>query len=77
MNEVEVQKEVTTVTTTTEETTTEGTTTTTVTPQTTTTEEPKRPELPNTGTLENPFILVLGALAAIAGSFLVFRKQEA
>ena len=69
--------EVTTVTTTTEEPTTEGTTTTTVTPQTTTTEEPKRPELPNTGTLENPFILVLGALAAIAGSFLVFRKQEA
>ena len=69
--------EVTTVTTTTEEPTTEGTTTTTVTPQTTTTEEPKRPELPNTGTLENPFILVFGALAAIAGSFLVFRKQEA
>ena len=67
----------TTVTTTTEEPTTEGTTTTTVTPQTTTTEEPKRPELPNTGTLENPFILVLGALAAIASSFLVFRKQEA
>jgi hypothetical protein len=71
VNEVEVQKKVTTVT------TTEGTTTTTVTPQTTTTEEPKRPELPITGTLENPFILVFGALAAIAGSFLVFRKQEA
>ena len=71
MNEVEVQKKVTTVT------TTEGTTTTTVTPETTTIEEPKRPELPNTGTLENPFILVLGALAAIVGSFLVFRKQEA
>ena len=61
-------------TTTTEGTTTEGTTT--VTPAVPTTEEPKRPELPNTGTAKGFTVIIGGVLVVVAAALLFTRKKE-
>ena len=61
-------------TTTTEGTTTEGSTT--VTPAVPTTEEPKRPELPNTGTAKGFTVIIGGVLVVVAASLLFTRKKE-
>ena len=66
-------------TTTTASTTTEGTTTegsTTETPAVPTTEEPKRPELPNTGTAKGISVIVGGVLVVVAAALLFTRKKE-
>ena len=61
-------------TTTTEGTTTEGSTT--ETPAFPTTEEPKRPELPNTGTAKGISVIVGGVLVVVAAALLFTRKKE-
>ena len=61
-------------TTTTAVTTTEGTTT--VTPAVPTTEEPKRPELPNTGTAKGFTVIIGGVLVVVAAALLFTRKKE-
>ena len=61
-------------TTTTEGTTTEGSTT--ETPAVPTTEEPKRPELPNTGTAKGISVIVGGVLVVVAAALLFTRKKE-
>ena len=69
----------TTASTTTASTTTEGTTTegsTTETPAVPTTEEPKRPELPNTGTAKGFTVIIGGVLVVIAAALLFTRKKE-
>lgn len=69
----------TTASTTTEATTTEGTTTegsTTETPAVPTTEEPKRPELPNTGTAKGFTVIIGGVLVVVAAALLFTRKKE-
>ena len=66
-------------TTTTASTTTEGTTTegsTTETPAVPTTEEPKRPELPNTGTAKGFTVIIGGVLVVVAAALLFTRKKE-
>ena len=66
-------------TTTTASTTTEGTTTegsTTETPAVPTTEEPKRPELPNTGTAKGFTVIIGGVLVVVAAVLLFTRKKE-
>ena len=66
-------------TTTTASTTTEGTTTegsTTETPAVPTTEEPKRPELPNTGTAKGFTVIIGGVLVVVAATLLFTRKKE-
>ena len=66
-------------TTTTSTTTTEGTTTegsTTETPAVPTTEEPKRPELPNTGTAKGFTVIIGGVLVVVAAALLFTRKKE-
>ena len=68
-----------TTTTTTASTTTEGTTTegsTTETPAVPTTEEPKRPELPNTGTAKGFTVIIGGVLVVVAAALLFTRKKE-
>ena len=40
------------------------------------TEDPRKPELPNTGTETNAGVTVLGVLAALSGIGLVTRKKE-
>lgn len=64
----------TTASTTTEGTTTEGSTT--ETPAVPTTEEPKRPELPNTGTAKGFTVIIGGVLVVIAAALLFTRKKE-
>ena len=59
-------------TTTTASTTTEATTTT----ASTTTEEPKRPELPNTGTAKGFTVIIGGVLVVVAAALLFTRKKE-
>ena len=69
----------TTASTTTASTTTEGTTTegsTTETPAVPTTEEPKRPELPNTGTAKGFTVIIGGVLVVVAAALLFTRKKE-
>lgn len=69
----------TTEATTTASTTTEGTTTegsTTETPAVPTTEEPKRPELPNTGTAKGFTVIIGGVLVVVAAALLFTRKKE-
>ena len=59
--------------------TTEGTTTaasTTETPAVPTTEEPKRPELPNTGTAKGFTVIIGGVLVVVAAALLFTRKKE-
>ena len=66
-------------TTTTASTTTEGSTTegsTTETPAVPTTEEPKRPELPNTGTAKGFTVIIGGVLVVVAAALLFTRKKE-
>ena len=66
-------------TTTTASTTTGGTTTegsTTETPAVPTTEEPKRPELPNTGTAKGFTVIIGGVLVVVAAALLFTRKKE-
>lgn len=64
----------TTASTTTEGTTTEGSTT--ETPAVPTTEEPKRPELPNTGTAKGFTVIIGGVLVVVAAALLFTRKKE-
>lgn len=64
----------TTTTTTTTESTTEGSTT--ETPAVPTTEEPKRPELPNTGTAKGFTVIIGGVLVVVAAALLFTRKKE-
>ena len=66
--------EATTASTTTEGTTTEGSTT--ETPAVPTTEEPKRPELPNTGTAKGFTVIIGGVLVVVAAALLFTRKKE-
>ena len=69
----------TTEATTTASTTTEGTTTegsTTETPAVPTTEEPKRPELPNTGTAKGFTVIIGGVIVVVAAALLFTRKKE-
>lgn len=54
--------------------TTEGTTT--ETPAVPTTEEPKRPELPNTGTVKGFTVIIGGVLVVVAAALLFTRKKE-
>ena len=64
----------TTASTTTASTTTEGSTT--ETPAVPTTEEPKRPELPNTGTAKGFTVIIGGVLVVVAAALLFTRKKE-
>ena len=64
----------TTASTTTEGNTTEGSTT--ETPAVPTTEEPKRPELPNTGTAKGFTVIIGGVLVVVAAALLFTRKKE-
>lgn len=69
--------ESTTTSTTTTESTTESTTTTEgTTTEGSTTEEPKRPELPNTGTAKGFTVIIGGVLVIVAAALLFTRKKE-